>query len=78
MAQLALKKVYTKISNVTKATCMLRATGVGNDELATIDGRLAQVVKIVGDEVTLQVFAGTDGIPTTRKLCSLVRLLQLK
>jgi V/A-type H+-transporting ATPase subunit B len=34
------------------------------DELAIINGRLAQVVKIVGDHVTLQVFSGTDGIPT--------------
>lgn len=43
---------------------MLRATGVGNEELATIGGRLAQVVRIMGDEVTLQVFGGTEGIPT--------------
>ena len=43
---------------------MLRATGVGNEELATIDGRLAQVVRIMNDEVTLQVFGGTEGIPT--------------
>ncbi|MFR8555205.1 MAG: hypothetical protein ACLVEU_18620 [Bacteroides cellulosilyticus] len=28
----------------------------------TVDGKLAQVVKIVGDEVTLQVFEGTEGI----------------
>ena len=78
MAQLALKKVYTKISNVTKATCMLRATGVGNDELATIDGRLAQVVKIVGDEVTLQVFAGTDGIPTNAEAVFLGKAPSIK
>ena len=43
---------------------MLRATGVGNEELATIGGRLAQVVRIMDDEVTLQVFGGTEGIPT--------------
>ena len=35
-----------------------------NDELATVAGRLAQVVKTKGDSVTLQVFAGTEGIPT--------------
>ena len=78
MAQLALKKVYTKISNVTKATCMLHATGVGNDELATIDGRLAQVVKIIGEEVTLQVFAGTDGIPTNAEVVFLGKAPSLK
>ena len=64
MAAKAFQKIYTKIENITKATCMLRATGVGNEELATIGGRLAQVVRIMDDEVTLQVFGGTEGIPT--------------
>ena len=64
MAAKAFQKIYTKIENITKATCMLRATGVGNEELATINGRLAQVVRIMNEEVTLQVFGGTEGIPT--------------
>lgn len=68
MAAKAFQKIYTKIENITKATCMLRATGVGNEELATIAGRLAQVVRIMGDEVTLQVFGGTEGIPTNAEV----------
>ena len=64
MAAKAFQKIYTKVENITKATCMLRATGVGNEELATINGRLAQIVRIMNDEVTLQVFGGTEGIPT--------------
>ena len=52
----AFQKVYTKISQITKATCSLKAKGVGYDELATINGKLAQVVKIAGDDITLQVF----------------------
>ncbi len=68
MATKAFQKIYTKISNITKATCMLHATGIGNDELATIDGRLAQVVRIIGDEVTLQVYGGTEGIPTNAEV----------
>ena len=36
--------------------------------LATIGGRLAQVVRIMGDEVTLQVFGGTEGIPTNAEV----------
>ena len=32
--------------------------------VSTVNGKLAQVVKIAGDEVTLQVFEGTEGIPT--------------
>ena len=64
MATKAFQKIYTKITQITKATCSLKATGVGYDELATVNGKLAQVVKIAGDEVTLQVFEGTEGIPT--------------
>ena len=57
---------------------MLRATGVGNEELAIIDGRLAQVVKIIGDEVTLQVFSGTEGIPTNAEVTFLGKAPSLK
>lgn len=78
MVTQAFKKIYTKISNVTKATCMLSATGVGNDELALIHGRMAQVVKIIGDEVTLQVFEGTEGIPTNAEVVFLGKAPTLK
>ena len=64
MTTKAFQRVYTKIDNITKATVTLHATGVGNDELATVGGHLAQVVKIMGDQVTLQVFEGTEGIST--------------
>lgn len=60
----AFQKIYTKLNQITKATCSVNATGVGNEELATVDGRLAQVVKIIGETVTLQIFAGTEGIGT--------------
>ena len=58
----AFQKIYTRIDNITKATCTLRAEGVTNEEMAYVDGRPAQVVKISGDQVTLQVFPGTAGI----------------
>ena len=74
----AFQKVYTKITQVTKATCSLQAQGVGNDELAMVDGRLAQVVKIWGDEVTLQVFSGTEGIPTNAEVTFLGKSPVLK
>ncbi|MCH4896661.1 MAG: V-type ATP synthase subunit B [Marinifilaceae bacterium] len=64
MEKKAFQKVYTKIKNITKATCTLNVSGVGNEEIALVQGRMAQVVKIVGEEVTLQVFAGTEGIST--------------
>ena len=64
MTTKAFQKIYTKIDNITKATVAVRAQGVGNDELATVGGKLAQVVRISGDDITLQVFQGTEGIAT--------------
>ena len=64
MTSKAFQRIYTKLEAITKATVSLKAQGVSNDELATVAGRLSQVVKIKGDLVTLQVFAGTEGIPT--------------
>lgn len=78
MATKAFQKIYTKISNITKATCMLHATGVGNEELAMINDRLAQVVRIMGEEVTLQVFGGTEGIPTNAEVTFLGKAPSLK
>ncbi len=63
MANKAYQKTYTHLEAITKATVSLHAQGVTNDELAVVDGRLAQVVKTKGDLITLQVFSGTEGIP---------------
>lgn len=68
MSPLAFQKIYTHISNITKATCTLKASGVGNEELALVHGRLSQVVKIIDNEVTLQVFGGTEGIPSNAEV----------
>ena len=78
MTTTAFQKIYTKISQITKATCSLKATGVGCDELALINGKLAQAVKIIGDEVTLQVFEGTGGIPTNAEVVFLGKAPTLK
>ena len=43
MATKAFQKIYTKITQITKATCSLKATGVGYDELATVDGKLSNL-----------------------------------
>ena len=64
MANKAFQKVYTKLEAITKATVSLKAGGVSNDELALVDGRLAQVVKTKGDLVTLQIFSAFVGIPS--------------
>lgn len=61
-------KLYHQIDNVSGSVVTLRAEGVKNRELAEIDSRvgtsLAQVIKLAGDEVTLQVFAGARGVAT--------------
>jgi V/A-type H+/Na+-transporting ATPase subunit B len=68
METIAFQKIYTKITQITKATCSLNADGVGYEELASVHGRLAQVVKIQKQNVTLQVFGGTEGIPSNAEV----------
>lgn len=72
------QKIYTKITQLTKATCSVKAKNVGYDELATVNGRLAQVVKLDGDEVTLQIFEGTEGIPTNAEVVFMGKAPTLK
>ena len=74
----AFQTVYTKISEITKATCSLYAEGVGYEELALVDGRPAQVVKMSGNKITLQVFPGTEGIATNAKVIFLGKAPTLK
>lgn len=62
MKNKAFKRIYTKISNITKATCTLQAEGVRYGELARINGMPAQVISVVGKNVTVQVFSGTEGV----------------
>lgn len=61
-------KLYHQIDNISGSVVTLRAEGVRNKELAEIDSRvgtsLAQVIKLAGNEVTLQVFAGARGVAT--------------
>jgi V/A-type H+/Na+-transporting ATPase subunit B len=78
MESQAFQKIYTKLTNITKATVTLKAEGVGYDEIATVSGKLAQVVKIMGQDITLQVFEGTEGIPTNAEVSFMGRPPQLK
>ena len=68
MSEKAFQRIYTKLSAITKATVTLEAQGVSNDELALVAGRLAQVVKIKDNSITLQVFGGTEDIPTNAEV----------
>ena len=61
-------KVYNRIESITGSVITVKANGVRYKELAQINTRfgksLAQVNKIEGDIVSLQVFAGGQGIST--------------
>lgn len=73
----AFQKIYTRLTNITKATVSLKADGVGYEEMAVVAGRLAQVVKIIGSDVVLQIFSGTEGIPTNAEVTFLGHAPQL-
>jgi len=64
----AFQKIYTRIENITKATCTIKAKGIANEEMAYVAGRPAQVVKISGENVILQIFPGTQGIATNAEV----------
>lgn len=78
MQSRAFQKIHTKVDKITKATITLKATDVGNEEMAWVDERLAQVVKINGNEVTLQIFVGTEGISTDAQVVFLGKPPTLK
>jgi V/A-type H+-transporting ATPase subunit B len=63
-----MNKVYNKIESIVGSVITVRAEGVRYNELAEITTRfgksLAEVNKIDGDVVSLQVFAGSRGVST--------------
>jgi V/A-type H+-transporting ATPase subunit B len=63
-----MNKVYSRIESITGSVITVRAEGVKYNELAEITTRfgksLAEVNKIDGDIVSLQVFAGGRGVST--------------
>lgn len=76
-----MKKVYERINDMRGNLITVTATGVSLGELARIelqDGRsvYASVLRIEGDQVTLQVFQNTRGISTHDKVVFLKRQMQ--
>jgi len=63
-----MNKVFNRIESITGNVITVKATGVRYNELAQINTRfgksLAQVNKIEGDVVSLQVFSGGQGVST--------------
>ena len=62
-------KVYHRIDALSGSVATLRADGVKYGEIAEVNSRagvsLAQVIKLDGSNVTLQIFAGARGVDTS-------------
>ena len=67
-----MNKVYSKIESINGSVITVRAKGVKLNELAEITTRfgksLAEVNKIDGDLISLQVFAGGRGVSTNDQI----------
>jgi len=59
-----MNKVYTKIESIVGDVITVRAQGVRYNDLAVVGNSFANVIKLDGDLVSLQVFAGAKGIST--------------
>ena len=76
-----MNKVYSKIESISGSVITVRAEGVKYNELAEIETSvgtsLAEVNRIDGDLVSLQVFAGGRGVSTGDKIRFLGREMQV-
>ncbi len=76
-----MRKYYDNITRIAGSVVTVEAEGVGYDELAiltTANGpSLAQVIRLQGDQVSLQVFAGTKGVSTGDRVRFLHRPMQV-
>ena len=65
-------KIYTDIIQIAGDVITVEAEGIGYNDIAEITGRygssLAQVIRLDGKRVSLQVFAGARGISTEDKV----------
>jgi len=76
------RRVYNRIQQVAGNVITVRATGVSYEELAEITTQrgtksLAQVIKLDGDIVSLQVFAGSRGLSVHDEVRFLGRPMQV-
>ncbi len=60
-----MQKVYTKIETIVGNVITVKAEGVRNGDLALVGRSYANVIKLDRDTVSLQVFAGAQGVSTT-------------
>ncbi len=72
-----MQKVYTKIESIVGNVVTVRAEGVRNGDLALVGDSYANVIKLNKDLVSLQVFAGAQGVSTNDPVRFLGRPMQV-
>jgi len=75
-----MRKTYTRVDRIAGNVIVVTAEDIGYGELAFVSGAnpsLARVIKIVEDEVSLQVFNGTRGVSTGDQIRFLGRTLHV-
>jgi len=60
-----MQKVYTEIKSIIGNVITVKAEGIRNGDLALVGDSYASVIKLDKDIVSLQVFAGAQGVSTT-------------
>ena len=77
-----MRKYYDEITRIAGNVVSVAASGIGYDELAVITSNetssLGQVIRLEGDQVSLQVFAGTQGVSTGDRIRFLGRSMQVQ
>lgn len=67
-----MRKYFDEIRQIAGNVVTVNATGVGYDELAVIQSKygesLAQVIRLSGQQVSVQVFAGSQGVSNTDRV----------
>ncbi len=76
-----MNKVYHQVDNIAGSVINIRAKDVKYGELAEVTSRngssLAQVIRLDGEEVSLQVFEGARGVATDAKVKFMGRAMQV-
>jgi V/A-type H+/Na+-transporting ATPase subunit B len=76
-----MRKYYDQITRIAGNVVTVTAGGVGYDELAVVAGArgssLARVIRLEGDQVSLEVFSGTQGVSTGDRVRFLGRPMQV-
>ncbi|MBO5597728.1 MAG: V-type ATP synthase subunit B [Oribacterium sp.] len=72
-----MQKVYTKIESIVGNVVTVKAEGIKNGDLALVGNSYANVIKLDKDIVSLQVFAGAQGVSTNDPVRFLGRPMQV-